>query len=152
LEARRLFVVEVKDGGVVEDRQPPAAVARELGDAMSAQVRLAFELHEPVVRPHEDHPFRVRPPTILLSMPDPNLPEGARLDVDPRAKELGERFRDAGFELYLVGGAVRARFLGGTGPELDFATDAKPDETIRVLRGWADRHYLQGVRFGTVGA
>src|SRR5207237_80173 len=28
----------------------------------------------------------------------------------------------------------------------------KPDETIRVLRGWADRHYLQGVRFGTVGA
>jgi poly(A) polymerase len=85
-------------------------------------------------------------------MPDPNVPEGARLDVDPQAKELGERFRDAGFELYLVGGVVRARFLGATGPELDFATDAKPDETIRILRGWADRHYLQGVQFGTVGA
>src|SRR5438067_10802559 len=85
-------------------------------------------------------------------MPDPNLPEGARLDVDPRAKELGERFRDAGFELYLVGGAVRARFLGGTGPGLDFATDAAPKQTLEVLRGWADRHYLQGVRFGTVGA
>jgi poly(A) polymerase len=85
-------------------------------------------------------------------MPDPNLPEGARLDVDPRAKELGERFRAKGFELYLVGGVVRARFLGGTGPELDFATDARPEETVRILRGWADRHYLQGVAFGTVGA
>jgi poly(A) polymerase len=85
-------------------------------------------------------------------MPDPKVPKGALLDVDPQAKELGERFRAAGFELYLVGGAVRARFLGGTGPELDFATDAKPQETIKVLRGWADRHYVQGAIFGTIGA
>ena len=35
-------------------------------------------------------------------MPDPNLPEGARLDVDPQAKELGERFRDAGFQCHLT--------------------------------------------------
>ena len=82
----------------------------------------------------------------------PDLPEGARLDVDPQAKELGERFRAKGFELYLVGGVVRSRFLGGTGPEQDFATDARPEETVRILRGWADRHYLQGVQFGTVGA
>src|SRR5205807_4578354 len=32
------------------------------------------------------------------------------------------------------------------------ATDAKPKATLEVLRGWADRHYLQGVEFGTVGA
>src|SRR5439155_14410337 len=152
LEAGGLVVVEVEDRGVVEDRPPAAVVAGEVHDPMPGEMRLAFQLDEPVVRPHEDHDVRVRRPTILLPMPDPNLPEGARLDVDPQAKELGERFRDAGFQLYLVGGAVRARFLGGTGPELDFATDAKPDETIRVLRGWADRHYLQGVRFGTVGA
>jgi poly(A) polymerase len=85
-------------------------------------------------------------------MPDPTFPEGARLDVDPLAKELGERFRSKGFELYLVGGVVRARFLGGSGPELDFATDAKPKETLEVLRGWADRHYVQGAMFGTIGA
>jgi poly(A) polymerase len=85
-------------------------------------------------------------------MPDPPVAEGARLPVDPLAAELGERFRARGFELYLVGGVVRARFLGETGPELDFATDAKPKETLEVLRGWADRHYLQGVEFGTVGA
>ena len=85
-------------------------------------------------------------------MPGPKLPEGARLDVDPHAEELGERFRARGFALYLVGGVVRARFLGDTGPELDFATDARPEETVKVLRGWADRHYLQGVEYGTVGA
>jgi len=36
--------------------------------------------------------------------------------------------------------------------ELDLATDAPPTETTRILRGWADRQYLVGVRFGTVGA
>src|SRR5437016_2528896 len=85
-------------------------------------------------------------------MPEPPVPEGGRLPVDPLAAELGERFRARGYELYLVGGVVRARFLGETGPELDFATDATPKETLEVLRGWADRHYLQGVHFGTVGA
>jgi len=85
-------------------------------------------------------------------MSEPPVPEGARLPVDPLAAELGDRFRARGFELYLVGGVVRARFLGETGPELDFATDATPKQTLEVLRGWADRHYLQGVQFGTVGA
>src|SRR4029450_1065704 len=59
----------------------------------------------------------------LAVMPDPPVAEGARLPVDPLAAELGERFHARGFELYLVGGVVRARFLGQTGPELDFATD-----------------------------
>jgi poly(A) polymerase len=79
---------------------------------------------------------------------------GAAVEVDPLARELGERFRAAGHELYLVGGAVRDLFLGRAGQdqELDFATDATPQETIRVLRGWADALYMVGVRFGTVGA
>jgi poly(A) polymerase len=34
----------------------------------------------------------------------------------------------------------------------DFATDASPAETSRLLRGWAEAQYLVGVRFGTVGA
>ena len=79
---------------------------------------------------------------------------GAAVEVDPLARELGERFRAAGHELYLVGGAVRDLFLGRAreDQELDFATDATPHETIRVLRGWADALYMVGVRFGTVGA
>jgi poly(A) polymerase len=79
--------------------------------------------------------------------------DGAKLEVDPVAVELGERFRAAGHELYLVGGAVRDLLLrNGAGADMDFATDARPDETLKVLRGWAERRYLQGIRFGTVGA
>jgi poly(A) polymerase len=79
-------------------------------------------------------------------------PSGAVLDVPPIAKELGVRFADAGRELYLVGGSVRDLMLGRLSPDLDFATSAHPDETTRILRGWAERRYLVGVRFGTVGA
>lgn len=80
---------------------------------------------------------------------------GRLVDVHPEARELGERFRAAGHELYLVGGAVRDTLLGRRDPEtldLDFATSARPEETERILRGWADTVWLTGVRFGTVSA
>lgn len=77
---------------------------------------------------------------------------GASIEVDPLARELGERFEAQGFELYLVGGVVRDALLGREARDLDFATSARPDETLRVLRGWADRQYLKGIRFGTIGA
>lgn len=80
---------------------------------------------------------------------------GPRLSVHPLAVDLGERFRLAGHQLFLVGGAVRDLLMDAArsgGDELDFATDARPDQTIRVMHGWADQKYLQGVRFGTVGA
>jgi poly(A) polymerase len=79
---------------------------------------------------------------------------GALLEVPPIARELGERFRLAGHELYLVGGVVRDLLLGRTRDrgELDLATDALPRETTKILHGWADRRYLIGVKYGTVGA
>ena len=79
--------------------------------------------------------------------------QGATLEIHPLAVELGERFRTGGYELYLVGGAVRDTLIGrASRDELDFATDAKPDATIEILRGWADTKYLQGIKWGTVGA
>jgi poly(A) polymerase len=86
--------------------------------------------------------------------PDAPRPASAAIDVDPVAVDLGDRFRKARHELYLVGGQVRDAFLGRAKRtrELDFATDARPEETLRLLHGWAERKYLQGVRFGTVGA
>jgi poly(A) polymerase len=80
--------------------------------------------------------------------PDP----GAIVEVPPIATELGERFRVAGHELYLVGGVVRDLLLGRDAGDLDLATDALPRETTRLLRGWAERQYLVGARYGTVGA
>ncbi len=81
-------------------------------------------------------------------------PPGAVLEVPELARELGARFEAAGHELHLVGGSVRDLVLGGerVDRDLDFATGARPPETTRLLRGWADRQYLVGVKFGTVGA
>jgi poly(A) polymerase len=87
-------------------------------------------------------------------MADRSRPNGgARLEIPPVATELGGRFRLAGHELYLVGGGVRGLLTGRDDPtlDLDFATDAVPAETTKVLRGWAMPLYLVGVKFGTVG-
>jgi poly(A) polymerase len=84
-------------------------------------------------------------------MADQTVP-GAGLDVPAIAQELGTRFAEAGHELFLVGGSVRDLLVHRPSPDLDFATSAHPDETTRLLQGWAERRYLVGVTFGTVGA
>lgn len=35
--------------------------------------------------------------------------------------------------------------------DLDFTTDARPDEIERIVAGWADVQWSQGKRFGTIG-
>src|SRR6476659_6398061 len=71
--------------------------------------------------------------------------------VPPVVLELGQRFVDAGHELSLVGGPVRDLFLGRTSPDLDFTTDATPDQTIAVIKKWADNFWEIGRAFGTIG-
>jgi poly(A) polymerase len=74
------------------------------------------------------------------------------LRVSPVADELGRRFVRAGHELHLVGGSVRDALLGRLGEDLDFCTDAHPDETLRILKGWAESTWETGREFGTIGA
>jgi poly(A) polymerase len=73
------------------------------------------------------------------------------LRVFPVADEIGARFAAAGHELHLVGGSVRDALLGRLGDDLDFATDARPDETLKLLRGWAEAVWETGREFGTIG-
>ncbi|MFY1597270.1 CCA tRNA nucleotidyltransferase [Micromonospora sp. WMMD737] len=73
------------------------------------------------------------------------------LRVSPVADELGRRFARAGHELHLVGGSVRDALLGRLGDDLDFCTDAHPDETLRIVRGWAESIWETGREFGTIG-
>ena len=65
--------------------------------------------------------------------------------------ELGRLFADAGHELYLVGGSVRDALLGRLGTDLDFTTDARPEQIQRTVSGWADALWDTGIEFGTVG-
>ncbi len=71
--------------------------------------------------------------------------------VLPLLTELGERFAAGGHEIALVGGPVRDAFLGRVSPDLDFTTDASPDEILVLVSGWADAHWDIGREFGTIG-
>src|SRR3954454_12358368 len=73
------------------------------------------------------------------------------LRVSPVADELGRRFADAGHELHLVGGSVRDALLRQLGDDLDFCTDARPEQTLAVVHGWADAIWETGREFGTIG-
>jgi len=84
------------------------------------------------------------------------FPERLRPLVDATA-DLSDRFRAAGHTLYLVGGSVRDAIVADDAdtadsepPDLDFTTDARPDDVEGLLRGWADAVWTQGKRFGTI--
>jgi poly(A) polymerase len=98
----------------------------------------------------------VSPPSATDPQPGPELEllraaVGRLAPVIPLGQELGARFAAAGHELALVGGPVRDAFLGRTSPDLDFTTDATPDETLAIVAGWADAHWEIGRAFGTIG-
>ncbi len=67
---------------------------------------------------------------------------------------LFDLFARSGYELYLVGGAVRDHLSGTPLDELrdlDFATSALPEDSARVLRSGGLPVFTVGSRFGTVG-
>ena len=75
------------------------------------------------------------------------------MPIAPVADELAARFAAAGHRLYLVGGSVRDALLGRRGGgDLDFTTDARPQQVLRILDGWADAVWETGIDYGTVGA
>ncbi len=73
------------------------------------------------------------------------------LDIPPVAEELAARFAAAGRRLYLVGGSVRDALLGRDVSDLDFTTDARPEQILALVAGWADAVWDTGISFGTVG-
>ena len=68
--------------------------------------------------------------------------------------DLAERFSAAGHNLYLVGGVVRDAIVNrlADDADLDFTTDALPEDSEKILSGWADAVWTQGKRFGTIAA
>lgn len=64
---------------------------------------------------------------------------------------LVEAFRARGFELWVVGGALRDELLGVDSGDEDFATDALPDDVENVARSLGAEVITVGKRFGTIG-
>ena len=72
------------------------------------------------------------------------------LRIAPVADDLGRRFAAAGHRLYLVGGSVRDALLGRLGDDLDFATDATPEQVLSLVDDWGST-WETGRAFGTIG-
>jgi poly(A) polymerase len=86
-----------------------------------------------------------------------------KLEVPRPLARLGEAFREAGHELYLVGGVVRWALLQGPDTDTateaqinrqdaDAATDAHPAKIKALLRPHAENLWTVGERFGTIAA
>ena len=72
------------------------------------------------------------------------------LRVAATTDPLAERFRAAGHVLYLVGGPVRDALLGRLHDDLDFTTDARPEEILQIVSPLGPT-WTTGITFGTVG-
>ena len=70
---------------------------------------------EPRVIPRDSHPV-------------------SRKDISSSALRVLYRLRDAGFDGYLVGGAVRDLIVGGHPKDFDIATNATPEEVRHLFR------------------
>ncbi|MBC7648618.1 MAG: polynucleotide adenylyltransferase PcnB, partial [Vitreoscilla sp.] len=66
--------------------------------------------------------------------------------VDERAMDVVLTLKDAGFQAYIVGGAVRDLLVGLKPKDFDVATDATPEEVKRLFR----RAFIIGRRFRIV--
>ncbi|WP_298041299.1 CCA tRNA nucleotidyltransferase [uncultured Microbacterium sp.] len=85
-----------------------------------------------------------------------NMAEGlARLRAlaqGPVVSAVADAFHAAGFELAVVGGPVRDALLGRPVHDLDFTTNASPDEILRIVTPISSAQWDIGRAFGTIGA
>jgi poly(A) polymerase len=77
---------------------------------------------------------------------------GDLIPLPDQAQELGRAFADAGHQLHLVGGPVRDALMGRPCDDLDFTTDARPEQVLTLITPLASGTWTTGIAFGTVGA
>ena len=82
--------------------------------------------------------------------------EGLKYDmwdfIPQSVKDLNSIFKKTGKKLYLVGGSVRDFLLGEEPKDFDLATDAVPDEVIKILQSYNYNFDHHGKAFGVVVA
>src|SRR4051794_26294536 len=140
-------------GGLVDPAQPAAGAPASARPSHARRVARGSALPWLVVsaEPPSRPPREPVPPAVQETVRE-------LVELSPVLTELGERFTAAGFEAHLVGGSVRDALLAaGSGAprvpgDLDVTTDARPEQTLELLRGWAGSTWNTGIAFGTVGA
>src|SRR3989344_543952 len=69
-----------------------------------------------------------------------------KIQINEFIADLLDKFAKAGYEIYIVGGAVRDVLTGSEVDDWDFTTNATPEEILKIF---PDGFY--GNEFGTVG-
>ena len=57
-----------------------------------------------------------------------------KLNIPSDILKIHQAFKKSGYKLYVVGGAVRDAILGSNPKDFDLATDAKPDEVLKIAK------------------
>lgn len=68
-----------------------------------------------------------------------------KVQLPKSVQDILDRFNKAGYEIYIVGGAVRDILMGRPTYDWDFTTDATPEEILKIVPGG-----LYNNQFGTV--
>jgi poly(A) polymerase len=100
------------------------------------------------LRSHEEETPSGHPPPVIVPRAEHPI---SRANISPPALKVLYRLKDAGYQAFLVGGAVRDLLLGLHPKDFDVATDAHPEEVRRLFRNCrliGRRFHLAHVRFG----
>ena len=76
----------------------------------------------------------------------------ANYEPTSELENLDKIFKKAGFEIRIVGGAVRDILLQKDPKDIDLATDATPKEMMDVLGKAGIKHIPTGIEHGTITA
>ena len=87
----------------------------------------------------------------MLNMAD-GVARLGKLAGSPVVTTLADAFAAAGFELAIVGGPVRDALLGHPTHDLDFTTDARVDDILRIVTPISTARWDVGREFGTIAA
>lgn len=74
------------------------------------------------------------------------------MDLPKEIQILNNAFKQSGYKLYIVGGAVRDVLLGKTPKDYDVTTVAKPEEVVNILNNYEIYNFPKGEAFGVVSA
>ena len=101
------------------------------------------------LRSYEEESPSGHPPPVIVPRAEHPI---SRANISPNALKVLYRLKDAGYQAFLVGGAVRDLLLGLYPKDFDIATDAHPEQVRKLFRNCrliGRRFHLAHVRFGT---